>query len=462
MSVIGSLFENWHCWPERAAVETPEGDSLTYAELAERADGFFPQPGDSRELLLLLADNSLVSLVAYVAALRTGRVVMLQPATIAGEKLQTLLQCYQPDWLFDPRSMTFPQRLYSTPDPIHPALAVLLSTSGSTGSPKLVRLSQHNIYSNAASIAEYLGLNADERPLAHLPLSYSYGLSVVNSHLLVGATLLLTADSMMERRFWQFCRERRATSLSGVPYHYEMLERLRFQRMNLPDLSTLTQAGGRLAPEKVVHWGRWCLEQGKTFIPMYGQTEATARISYLPSEKVLGHPECIGVPIPGGQLRLRDDEGGDVLTPDTPGELVYEGPNVMLGYAQSRLELSKGAEVEVLQTGDLACVNDSGLFYIVGRLKRFIKLFGLRVSLDELEQTLKAIGVTAVCFGADQVLRVAIVTDQEAEDIERVQNWLRHEGGWHPSVWQVCAVAEVPRTASGKINYPELERLFDD
>ncbi|GGC07614.1 hypothetical protein GCM10011352_37350 [Marinobacterium zhoushanense] len=446
-----TLFDRWQCWSERLAVLTSEGESLTYSQLAECADSFFPQVAANKELLLLVADNSLQSLIAYIAALRTGRAVMLQPASISAQQLQALVEIYQPEWLYDPRNLGVLDRLSTQSQALYSELAVLLSTSGSTGSPKHVRLSCGNIYSNAAAIAEYLTLGAADRPLAHLPLSYSYGLSVVNSHLLVGATLLLTRDSMMERRFWQFCKEQGATSLAGVPYHYDMMERLRFQRMDLPALRTLTQAGGRMPKDKVLHWATWSRQQGKKFLSMYGQTEATARISYMPAELILEYPEGIGVAIPGGQLSLIDEQGETVTVPDTAGELVYEGPNVMLGYARSRADLKRGAEVSRLHTGDLACVNGKGIYYIVGRLRRFIKLFGLRINLDEVEQSLRMDFGTVACVGRDQSLTVAYVGQEELEG--QIKKRLMERYGFHPGVIRVISLEALPLTDSGKIDY---------
>jgi long-chain acyl-CoA synthetase len=130
--------------------------------------------------------------------------------------------------------------------PLHDELALLFTTSGSTGSPKLVRISYENINSNAEAIAEYLSLSENERPITVLPMNYSYGLSIINSHLVKGATILLTARSIMEKEFWAFLKKEKATSFSGVPYTYEMLYKLRFFRMELPFLRTLTQAGGKL------------------------------------------------------------------------------------------------------------------------------------------------------------------------------------------------------------------------
>ncbi|MFP8965842.1 AMP-binding protein [Pokkaliibacter sp. CJK22405] len=475
-SLNRDLCADWSDYAEQQAVITPAGEVLTYQALAEAADSYFPQAATgTKELVVLVADNSLTALIAYVACWRSRRAVMLQPATLDEASLAALLETYQPDWLIDPRHAKMPERLThsdSSGAQIHSELAVLLSTSGSTGSPKQVRLSYGNLNANARAIAEYLALDASERPLCHLPMSYSYGLSVINSHLAVGATLLLTADSMMAREFWNFCKEARLTSLPGVPYHYEMLERLRFERMALPSLRTLTQAGGRLAPEKILHWRAFCeastCDKGeRRFIPMYGQTEASARISYLPWEQSAAYPQCIGVAIPGGSLSL-EENGQPVTGTDEPGELVYRGPNVMMGYAQSRDELGKGAELEALHTGDIACRNAAGLFYIVGRKKRFIKLFGLRVSLDEVESRLRQHWPEAAlaCTGEDQRLDIWWVA-QGAASVHNAAALPEAESmpdaaafasvlSFHPSVIRVNAVASLPYNANGKLDYQAL------
>ncbi|MDH2431299.1 AMP-binding protein [Pokkaliibacter sp. MBI-7] len=466
MTVSQTLDANWSQFHSNVAVISAEGEILTYQQIASETDTFFP-PMSRKELVLLVADNSPASLIAYLASLRTGRAVMLQPATIGADRLDDLITCYQPDWLWHAGSLTSLQYDEAGRSLLHPELAVLLSTSGSTGSPKQVRLSYTNIHANAHSIASYLQLTPHERPLAHLPMSYSYGLSVINSHLLVGATVLLTADSMMERRFWQFCREQQATSLSGVPYHYEMLERLRFQRMDLPALITLTQAGGRLASDKVKAWAEWSRNNGKCFIPMYGQTEATARISYLPAERVLEFPQCIGIAIPDGQLQLQDEDGAEITAVDQPGELIYQGPNVMMGYASGRDDLMRGNETPALSTGDIACRNSRGLYYIVGRKKRFIKLFGVRTSLDEVEQRLRqqwaatnTLGVEYVaCCGQDQQLCIAVAGKGIAADV--LQLSASQYLGVHQSVVQVKVLEELPVTEAGKINYVLLQSCFD-
>lgn len=436
------------------AVTTDRGERLSYQQLATAADTLLPASTE-KELVVLVADNSLTALIAYLACWRSDRAVMLQPADISDDALQALLARYQPKWLIDPRQSHEPQpQPASSAAALHPALAVLLSTSGSTGSPKLVRLSRHNIIANAQAIAQYLQLNASERPLAHLPMSYSFGLSVLNSHLSVGAELLLTGQSMMARPFWDFCKTAGATSLSGVPHHYAMLEQLRFQRMELPQLTTLTQAGGKLAADKVAAWVHWCAANNKQFFAMYGQTEATARIAYLPPALASRYPECIGQAIPGGTLSLEAD-GKPVSTIDTPGELIYQGDNVMMGYASSRADLALPPGSHRLATGDLACRNAEGLFYLVGRQKRFIKLYGQRVSLDEAEQLVARLaGHEAACCGNDDQLQVFVTGEH---DLTTLRRDIAGALGVHSRAITVTSIVAIPRTVAGKVDYPALE-----
>jgi acyl-CoA synthetase (AMP-forming)/AMP-acid ligase II len=244
-----------------------------------------------------------------------------------------------------------------------------------------VRLSYAAIDANAKQIAEYLELTARDRPITTLPIHYSYGLSVVTSHLNVGATIILTGQSVIDAAFWQLVRKEEVTSLAGVPYTYELLDRVGFRDMSLPSLRTLTQAGGRLPPETVRRYTEWAKARDARFFVMYGQTEATARMSYMPPARILDAPDCIGIPIPRGSFRLIDETGTTISSPGTVGELVYSGPNVMLGYALSPDDLSKGRELEELRTGDLASRDAQGLYRIVGRKSRFAKLYGLRINL---------------------------------------------------------------------------------
>ena len=183
---------------------------------------------------------------------------------------------------------------------LYDELGLLISTSGSTGSPKLVRQSYLNVMDNARSIAKYLKLDETERPITTLPMNYVYGLSIINSHFLTGAVLLLTDKTLMQKEFWNFFKEAEATSFGGVPYTYEMLDKLRFYNMQLPSLRTMTQAGGKLTPELHEKFAIYAAENNKNFIVMYGAAEATSRMGYLPPDKAIEKKGSMGIPIPGG------------------------------------------------------------------------------------------------------------------------------------------------------------------
>ena len=337
---------------------------------------------------------------------------------------------------------------------LFPDLALLLTTSGSTGSPKLVRLTKENLLANANSIVEYLKINSLERPVTSLPMHYSYGLSVINSHLISGATLLLTNFSIVQKEFWAFVREQKASSIAGVPYTYEMLKMLRFFTMKLPDLKTLTQAGGKLSAANIAEYAAKCKAADKQFIVMYGQTEATARMSYLPFEFAEQHSASIGIPIPGGAFSIMDNDGSMITNNDQEGELVYSGKNVCLGYAEKAEDLLKGDEnLGKLFTGDIAKKDQEGFYYITGRKKRFIKIYGNRINLDEVEQLLKGNHFECACIGVDDKLSV-FTTQPESEII--IRTFLSEKTGLHIKAFEIKYIAELPKNSSGKLLYANL------
>jgi acyl-CoA synthetase (AMP-forming)/AMP-acid ligase II len=453
-----SIFWNYlESFDQIEAVRLPDGSSVTYRELLERADRIVDSVAEG-SLVALECENVLECVAAYLGCLRKGVVPVLIDSALENGLRESLYERYSPVAIWGRQLDTgdFGWRMTGCiSPPLHPDLALLLSTSGTTGSPRLVRLSCRNLQENAESIVSYLGMSGDDRAITSLPMHYSYGLSIVNTHLLAGAALLLTADSLMERSFWQFMKDGQATSFAGVPTMYEMLKRLRIERMELPALRTMTQAGGRLLPESVTWFGDFASKRKIDFFVMYGQTEATARMSYLPVERLLDKPSSIGVPIPGGEFSLRDANGTLIEQADEAGELVYRGSNVMMGYAENADDLSRGDELGgVLATGDLARRDADGYYYIVGRLKRFIKIHGNRISLDEVERRIQQRGIAAYATGYDDKLIVALA-ETGISSTELALSIIK-EYKLHHSVVQVVACREVPLTSSGKVNYPEL------
>lgn len=447
-----------HSPEQLAVVEPATGRKKTFGELRQDVGQTF-MPGQ-RSLGLLLAQNRYECLLTYLAALQSRNPLLLVDASLNRELLVQLIEVYRPAYIYASHSEHgFPgykplvenamgvwERQSKESFSINDALALLLNTSGSTGSPKLVRLSRENLQANAASIAAYLAITADEKPITSLPMSYSYGLSVINSHLFAGAALTLSDHGVLRREFWDAIDQYACTSFAGVPYTYQMLLQTGLLSRRGKTLRTLTQAGGALGETHTRQMYQVALQQGLKFFVMYGQTEATARISYVPFEKLGDKIGSIGVAIPDGSLHV------DAAS----GELVYQGPNVMLGYAECLQDLAKGDELGgVLRTGDLARQDEEGFFYITGRLKRFLKLYGKRFNLDEVEQIVqRQFRFPVACFGRDDLLMAVI--ESSDTDIATVTAMLRETFGLPKDAIHVEAVDKLPRTLRGKTDYQSL------
>jgi len=460
------MFWNLRHSATQPALISESGECWTYLQLAGGVDAFRRSVPASagKQLGFILCQNNVASLVAYLGGLQRGDAVCLLDAKTDRGLLDQLIATYRPDWIAVstdeatgrlegnvvvlPMGLLYDRRTIHSANAslpgIHADLALLLPTSGTTGNAKMVRLSQSNLQANAESITGYLKLDRSERPITTLPMNYSYGLSVINSHLWCGATLLLTDQSVISRPFWNLFRQHGATSLAGVPYVYQVLRRMGIENMAVPSLRVLTQAGGRLDPKLVEHFDKVARARGWRFFVMYGATEATARMSYLPPEQAQTRPGSIGIPIPGGEFHI---------TPS--GELVYRGPNVMMGYAETREDLTRGDELQgVLHTGDLAERDAEGYYYIVGRMSRFLKLFGLRVNLDDVEKMVESKVQTPVaCAGSDDKLWLFVEVESAVEIAKRILTETYH---LHHTSFHIQVVSEISRNPNGKIAYQRL------
>jgi long-chain acyl-CoA synthetase len=450
------------------ALISSEGEILRYLDL-DIFSNEIKSKMQKRSLVFCLCENTIGSFCGYFSFIKNGTVALMLDASINNELLNNLIGIYEPNylWLSNPLLKAYPENriefskhnyslvlLSKKQIELNDKLALLLATSGSTGSPKLVRLSNENIQANAESIAKYLQLSNSERPITSLPMSYSYGLSVINSHLIKGATILLTNKTIAQRDFWTFANEMKATSISGVPYTYEMLKRLRFTSMNLPHLKTLTQAGGKLSPDLVKEFVNYAIRTERIFFVMYGQTEATARMSYLPFDKASEKYSSMGIAIPGGKFSLINEKGDEIESADVDGELIYSGKNVSLGYAECLSDLSKGDEnLGVLRTGDIAYRDKDGFYYITGRMKRFIKIYGNRVNLDASEQIVKSISPDCACVGRDDKMIVYVTDSSLCTDIK---NLLSKKTGINDLAFEIRAISEIPKNESGKVQYSRL------
>ncbi len=463
-------------WTEadQVALLTEDGLTVTYGQL--QADTLsLAKHLPARRLVFLLGQNDRATLTAYLACLASGAVPLLLNQAMSASALAQLYQVYEPEYVFACAELlawpgpleallafegyTLFQRGGPEHDMLHPALALLLATSGTTGSPKLVRLSRQNLCTNARSIVSYLNIGASDCAITSLPFNYSYGLSIINSHLSAGAAISLTNKSFFDAAFWTQLKSHGVTSLAGVPYSYEILLKLRLERMDLPSVHTLTQAGGRLALPAAVRVQAICRAKGQRFFTMYGQTEATARIAYLPPESFEAKAGSIGRVIPGGELWLEDAAGKRIEVADQVGELVYRGENVALGYAECRSDLGHGdVWGGVLRTGDLARQDEDGFFFIEGRRHRFLKIFGVRVSLDAVEAWFAQRSMVAAAYGNDRALWIAMEADPE-RDLKALANQLSANLTIHPSALKLRAMTQLPRLSSGKVDYLCLQNM---
>ena len=444
---------------QKVAVIDDSGRSLTYGEIYAFSVEFakyLPQ----RSLIFILSENKIGALLGYTAAL-SNRIVPLIISVSTEESLYNhLYELYQPEYLWMPQTMAEGKEIVfaawdyclvktgNMSTPMYEELSLLLPTSGSTGSPKLVRHSYRNIEANADNVRRLFELDGTEKAMAILPMHYTMGLSVITSHLLAGSTLLLSGRSLLDKGFWAMLKD--ATSFTGVPYSYEIMSKMRFTRMDLPNLRMITQGGGRLSEALFRSLAQYAFDNGKKFIATYGQTECTARMAYLPAELATTKTCSIGIAEPGGQLSIIDKDGNETFEGEAEGEMVYRGENVTLGYATCAEDLMKGDEnYGVMHTGDLARRDADGCYFIIGRMKRFLKIFGLRIGLDEVERLIKEeFKVDCYCKGTDDKL-IVMVTDSDL--MEKLPAFVEEKIHLFHKKIEVQVVKEILHNEFGKV-----------
>ena len=453
---------------ESLAAIDAAGNRLTYGELccfSKMLESAMP----FRSLLFLLTENNVGGIAWSIGCMAAKQVPLILNAHTEEGLFKNLMEIYLPPYLCVPNGHSFINQyevvqesfgyvLLKTgynPCSLHEELSHLLPTSGSTGSPKLVRHKYANIEAAALNISTFFELTSNDRPLLVLPLYYTMGLSIVFSHLYVGATILITNQRMTDRAFWNFIKEQRATSFTGVPYSFEILNMMRFFRMDLPDLELLTQGGGKMPRELNLKFAEYCKEKGKRWIATYGQSEGTARMAYLPAEYAIDKCGSIGRAVPNGELSLIDAEGRIITEPKVQGEMCYRGKNVTMGYARKQEDLLLGDERNgFLKTGDLAYMDEDGCFYIVGRMGRFLKLFGMRIGLDECEQIIKAkFPIECACVGTDDKMTVYITNEKLSF---AVKEELVDKTKLVATAFEIKVIPAIPKNEAGKVLYSKL------
>lgn len=432
-----------------AIIEAESGESITHAHLieaVERRIGELREYG--RSVAFLGIRPTIATVVDILAMVELEITTALIDPGLDSSIFGAWIDTYRPELVFGLGRDDRADDPAGGDASAEPRDTILLATSGSTGNPKFVRLSQDNLASNARQIAAALRIDASHRAFGHLPLFYSYGLSILTSHLLVGASVVLTGVSAIRPEFWQALKDHEVTSLPGVPYHFEMYRRMKLTERDLPHLRDVTQAGGRLNPERIREFHHGLSKRGVRLWIMYGQTEATARISVLPADELEGHIGSVGYPLPGGTIEIDDpDDTG-------AGEIVYCGPNVMLGYAEARADLNIGDTLTGrLPTGDIGRLDADGRLWVTGRSKRIAKVVGVRVNLDDIELRLATTGLTLAVVDSERGITVFYEADAEIDGLAKTCQRLLN---LPPRTVDIIRVDRLPTTTAGKISYQDL------
>ncbi|MBF7072362.1 AMP-binding protein [Glaciecola sp. MH2013] len=507
-----------------------DGQQLSYIELAKLVDNRKEELvlalGKHKQTIGMVAQNTLNTLVSYLALLQLRQVIVFVASTgrtWSELAQQSIVQDYHlsavlfDDYLCLAESSQAGINAGSRNKvDIHDSVALLLNTSGSTGASKQVVISYRNMAANTMSICAYLPIENSDICMTTLPFHYSYGLSIINTHLAVGAAILMTSYSCMQREFWQQLEQYKVSSFGGVPHSYDMLLKMKFTEKDLPSLRYFTQAGGKLAASKISQLASYAQRHHKAFFVMYGQTEATARMGFANTDKLVLKPDTIGRAIPDTQFYLLDEQNHlhDIQSSaasQLKGELVFSGENVMLNYARGINDLSGSAlmadngvfihaslqadnaksldapvKQKMLRTGDLARVDSDGDIFITGRLKRIIKLAGERISLDDIDtrlltaiekSTLDAKQTLVVCSSGNDS-RLDIVFAGENFSAITQSNGGREEQGIEKDLVDICKpvlksfgihskfcryhfMPNLPLTNNGKVDYASLLSILD-
>lgn len=427
---------------------------LSYQDLAERVAQLAGQlpAADIPEVCVVPLERTVDSVVGYLAVLAAGHV-----AAVVAPGQESTLEDFAPELrAADGRIERLrPDAGAAVP---HPDLAVLLSTSGSTGSSKLVRLERESLQQNAEAIAESLHLRADDCAVTSLPLHYCYGLSILHSHLAVGASIVLSGDQVSDESFWRSVAEHRVTTVAGVPHSFEMMLRSGLAERALPNLRRFTVAGGRLASERVREVRSIGARRGWDLYVMYGQTEATARMSVLQPADADESPGSVGTALAGGSFEIDPHVPEAAALGPGVGEVVYRGPNVMLGYATSRWDLVGGRDVDALRTGDLGYLDAAGRLQIVGRRSGFVKIVGKRVDLAGIERIAGELVREVCAVGDDHGLDLVYVAERSLTPADVTALVLARTGLPTRAV-RALEVPALPLLASGKLDRQAVREL---
>ena len=384
------LFDNLEKFKNKIALIGPDNNKYSYKYISRTVTQMNSKI-EKGSLVLIIASNNVECIIGYIAFMKYAGVSILLDKSFNVNYVNKIIKKYKPNYVFGPKNYfkrspgsssvilgkdyNLVKTSYKKEKKINKKNFLLLSTSGTTQNPKFVRLSKLNLIDNTRSIIKYLNINSNHRTITTMPMGYSYGLSIINTHLSAGSIIIINNATAFEKSFWNKVYKFKVTSFGGVPQFYELLKRLKFEKIYLPHLKYVTQAGGQLDKETLKYFSSIYKKKNIKFFVMYGQAEASPRMSYLNWDKLRSKLGSIGKPLKGSNFYIADKKKGYIKKPYLIGELVYIGNNVSLGYANSSKDLRKGdMNKGKLFTGDLAYKDNQGFYYIAGRINLICNL----------------------------------------------------------------------------------------
>ena len=433
---MSKLFQNLEKFKNNTALIDEMGIKYSYNQIIKKTKHLNSNI-IKKSLILLVVSNSPASIMGYVSFVRSNNTSIILDKSFKLEYVKKIIKKYRPNYLFGPKgyfneierdnktinfeNYNLIKTNFRKIHKINKNNLLLLSTSGTTQSPKFVRLSNLNIQNNTKNIIKYLNINSKHTTITTMPMGYSYGLSIINTHLASGSKIIINNKTIFERDFWKKVKKYKITSFGGVPQFYEQLKKLKFENLKFPTLKYLTQAGGKLEKDFLNYFKDICHKNKIKFISMYGQTEASPRMSYLKWDKFPSKIGSIGKPLTQSRFGLLSKKGKNIKKPFITGELIYFGKNVSLGYANSVNDLKKGDENKgKLYTGDLAYKDNENFYYISGRKNRISKIFGIRINLDNVENMLRKNSYKVRCVSDDKYLKILISRKYDVQKIKKL------------------------------------------
>ena len=451
---------------------TIRNNYISYGDLDKLSDKL-AKKFNKKKLGFLICENEIESILFYLSSLKNKCALVLLEKNITEINLNSLIQKYEPKYIFKNKKnnikcKNFTKReiflnylIYENKNKlninIHKNLKILISTSGTTGNPKYVKLSEKNLSSNIESVINYLKLNKYDSTITTLPMNYVYGLSIINTHLFVGAKIILNDFSVIDKRFWELISKHKITNINGVSYLYEIMDKIKFLDKNLSYVQFFTHAGGKINKQLQKKLIDFCIKNKKKIFFMYGAAEATARMSYVPWEYAKKKIGSIGIPIKGGRFWLENKKKQKIIQKNKIGELFYSGKNVFSGYANNFQDLSTIDNLSILRTGDFAKKDKDGFYFLSGRSDKFVKIQGNRLNLEDIETYTYNFGVKSVCK-LNKQNKISIFIEKDIDE-RMLLNEIKKRVTVHPSNFIIKKIKKFPLNKNFKISYND--KIFD-